>query len=211
MPVARVVSTSLVPPAELSPEMEVALGVESRSKPMSVAARQEKLLEKLNLDGLAHWAPENAVVLRELVLAYHDVFALESNQLGCTSTIKHEIHIENSEPFKGRVLAYTSAPFRGGMHLPQGYVGSRGNSPEPIPLVQCGCLGLEERRYSALLHGLQMPQCTYEEGLVPFALHPGGLGKHGGVSTFLINGFQVGLLANQDGFGIPTVHSLHGG
>ena len=61
-----------------------------------------KLLEKLNLDGLAHWSPENAAVARELVLAYHDVFALESNELGCTSAIEHEICIENGEPFKER-------------------------------------------------------------------------------------------------------------
>ena len=67
---------------------------------MLVAVRQEKLLEKLNLDGLAHWSPENAVAVRELFLAYHDVFALESNELGCTSAIEHEIRIENGEPFK---------------------------------------------------------------------------------------------------------------
>ena len=100
VPVAWVVSASLVPPAELSPEMEVALGAESQPEPMSVAARQEKLLEKLNLGGLAHWSPENAAVVRELVVAYHDVFALESNELGCTSAIEHEICIENGEPFK---------------------------------------------------------------------------------------------------------------
>ena len=64
--------------------------------------RQEKLLEKLNLDGLAHWSPENVAAVRELVLAYHDVFALESNELGCTSAIEHKIHIENSEPLKER-------------------------------------------------------------------------------------------------------------
>ena len=98
MSVARVVSASLVPPTELSPEMEAALGVESQPKPMSVAARQEKLLGKLNLDGLAHWSPENAVAARELVLAYHDVFALKSNELGCSSAIEHEICIENDEP-----------------------------------------------------------------------------------------------------------------
>ena len=97
---AWVVSASLVQPAELSPEMEAALGAEPRSEPMSVAARQEKLLEKLNLDGLAHWPPENVVAARELVLAYHDVFALESNELGCTSAIEHEICIKNDEPFK---------------------------------------------------------------------------------------------------------------
>ena len=67
---------------------------------MSVAARQEKLLEMVNLDGLAGWSPENAAVARELVLAYHDVFALGSNELGCTSAIEHEIHIENGKPFK---------------------------------------------------------------------------------------------------------------
>ena len=100
VPVARVVSASLVQPAELSPEMEATLGAESRPEPMLVAARQEKLLEKSNLDGLAHWSPENAVAARELVLAYHDVFVLESNELGCTSAIEHEIRIENDEPFK---------------------------------------------------------------------------------------------------------------
>ena len=100
VPVVWVVSAMLVPPAELSPEMETALGEEFGQEPLSVAARQEKLLEKLNLDGLAHWSPENVVAARELVLAYHDVFALDSNELGCTSAIEHEIRINNDEPFK---------------------------------------------------------------------------------------------------------------
>ena len=90
----RVVSASPVQPTELLPEMEAVLGMEARPEPMSVVARQEKLLEKLNLDGLAHWSPGNAVVVRELVLAYHDVFMLDSNELGCTSAIEHEIRIE---------------------------------------------------------------------------------------------------------------------
>ena len=51
----------------------------------------------------------------------------------------------------------------------------------------------------------------YEEGLVPPAMDSGGPGKHGGVGTFLIDGFQVGLLADQDGPGITTVHGLYGG
>ena len=85
---------------ELSPELKAALGEEPRPEPLSVAARQEKLMEKLNLDGLTHWSPENAVAVRELVLAYHDVFTLESNELGCTSAIEHKICIENDEPFK---------------------------------------------------------------------------------------------------------------
>ena len=63
-------------------------------------------------------------------------------------------------------------------------------------MVQCCGLALEEGWYSALLCQFQAPQHMDEEGLVPFAPHPGGLGKHGGVGTFLINGFQVGLLAD---------------
>ena len=74
VPVERVMLALLVPPTELSPEMEASLGMEAQPEPMSVVVRQEKLLEKLKLDGLAHWSPGNVVAARELVLAYHDVF-----------------------------------------------------------------------------------------------------------------------------------------
>ena len=97
---AHVVSASLVPPTELLLEMEATLGAEAKPEPLLAMVRLEKLLEKLNLDGLAHWSPRNVVAVRELVLAYHDVFILESNKLGCTSAIEHEICIDNSEPFK---------------------------------------------------------------------------------------------------------------
>ena len=49
--VVQVVSASPVPPMELLPEMEAAQGTEAQPKSMSVAARQEKLLEKLNVLG----------------------------------------------------------------------------------------------------------------------------------------------------------------
>ena len=42
---------------------------------MTVQERQDKLLEKLNLDGLSQWTPHNAAVARELLLSYHDAFA----------------------------------------------------------------------------------------------------------------------------------------
>ena len=54
VPVVRVISASPVPPTQLSPEMEAALGAEAKPEPLSVMVRQEKLLEKLNLDGLVH-------------------------------------------------------------------------------------------------------------------------------------------------------------
>ena len=40
------------------------------------------------------------MVAWDLVLAFHDIFALEGSELGCTSVVEHEICITNSEPFK---------------------------------------------------------------------------------------------------------------
>ena len=98
--VARLVSVSPVPPAELSLEMEAILGTETMWMPMSVTARQEKLLKKLNLDGLSNWTLWNVVAAKVLVLAFHDIFMLDGNELSCMSAIEHKICISDSESFK---------------------------------------------------------------------------------------------------------------
>ena len=38
--------------------------------------------------------------MRELVLSFHGIFALDNNKLGCMSAIEHENWKNNSEPFK---------------------------------------------------------------------------------------------------------------
>ena len=98
--ITHVMSAAPVPPAELSPQMEAALGAEPQQESMPISACQERLLEKLNLDGLSNWSPRNAAAVRELILAFHDIFTLDNHELGCTSVIEHEIHINDSEPFK---------------------------------------------------------------------------------------------------------------
>ena len=95
-----VVLATLVPMAELSPEMEAILGMETVRAPMSVTAWQEKLLIKLNLDGFSNWTPSNMAAAKELFLTFHDIFTLDGNELGCMSAIEHKIHINDSEPFK---------------------------------------------------------------------------------------------------------------
>ena len=77
-------------------EMEAILGTEDKQEPLSVAEEQKKLLEKLNLDGLSNWTPQDAAAAWDLVLAFHDIFTLEGSELGCTSMVKHEIHITDS-------------------------------------------------------------------------------------------------------------------
>ena len=136
VPVVRVMLASLVPPNELLPEMEAALGSEAKPEPMLVIVRQEKLLEKLNLDGLAHWSLRNAAMARELVLAYHNVFALESNELGCTSTIEHEIHIDKSKPFKEQFRCI------------------------PTPLLEEVCTSLQDMLDAGAIHPSQLPWCN---------------------------------------------------
>ena len=59
-----------------------------------------KTMEKLNLNGLSEWSPHNTATARELLFSHHDIFALEPNELGCTSVMEHEIRINDDEPFK---------------------------------------------------------------------------------------------------------------
>ena len=99
--------THLVPATPVLPSApalvsEGATALEAITEPLSMVERQVKLLEKLDLSGLKNWAPRNAEAAEQLVLPYHDVFALEKNELGCTSTVEHEIRIVDSEPFKER-------------------------------------------------------------------------------------------------------------
>ena len=98
--VAHVVSAMLAPLQEVPSEQDE--DVQALKECMTVQERQEKLLEKLNLDGLSEWTPRNAAIARELLLSYHDAFVLKPDELGCTSAIEHEIHLSDDEPFKER-------------------------------------------------------------------------------------------------------------
>ena len=98
--VVHIVSAMLAPPEETPSTQDE--DMQTPKECMTVQERQDKLLEKLNLDGLSQWTPRNAAIARELLLSYHDAFALEPDELGCTSTIEHEICLSDEEPFKER-------------------------------------------------------------------------------------------------------------
>ena len=87
--VAHIASAMMVPPEEASSEAEQ--DTQQPRQCLSIQERREKLLDKLNLDGLSEWSPHNAAMVRELLLSYHDIFVLESDELGCISAIGHEI------------------------------------------------------------------------------------------------------------------------
>ena len=94
----HIVSVMLAPLEEAPSEQDE--DMQAPKEHMTVQKRQEKMMEKLNLDGLSEWTPRNAAITRELLLSYHDAFVLKPDELGCNSTIEHEIHLSDDEPFK---------------------------------------------------------------------------------------------------------------
>ena len=184
--VARVVSTSPVPPAELSLEWEAILGMEDKQETLPVAERQTKLLEKLNLDGLSNWTPWNAAAAQDLVLAFHDIFALEESGLGCTSVVKHEICITDSEPFKEQ-FRHIPALLLEEVHaslcdmLDTGVI-------HPSQSQWCNAVVLVWKKDGMLRFCVDFRRLN-KEGLLSSAADTGGTGEHGGCHAFLYDGF----------------------
>ena len=105
--IARVEAANKVPPAQMIPgtleKLDELEGLERPKSPkLSVDERQDKLLHKLDLSGLSDWDPDTAAKAKELLLEYHDIFSLDSNELGCTSNAKHKITLTDDTPFKER-------------------------------------------------------------------------------------------------------------
>ena len=141
--ISTTVSTSAMLVGEMPSKQDE--DVQAPKERMTVQERQDKLLEKLNLDGLSEWTPHNAAIARELLLLYHDAFALEPYELRCTSAIEHEICLSNDEPFKERfrcipppLLEEVSASLRD--MLEAGTI-----RPSQVSLVQRRGAGMEER------------------------------------------------------------------
>ena len=90
------------------PELPVQIGLMEASEKghghqmpkLTVKQWQEKLFEELDLSGLELWPPELAVATRSLLAKYHNVFLLESSEIGCTHSTKHVIKVTDDTPFK---------------------------------------------------------------------------------------------------------------
>ena len=79
--------------------METLDGTQGIERPrMSISKWRKKLIQKLDLSGLEAWPSELTKAAKELLMEYHDIFALEENELGCPSTIEHAINLTNLDP-----------------------------------------------------------------------------------------------------------------
>ena len=61
------------------------------------------MFEKLELSGLESWTEENKERALNLLAEYHDIFALEDRQMGCTEAAEHKIEVTDPKPFKERL------------------------------------------------------------------------------------------------------------
>ena len=71
---------------------------------LTETAREELLLEKLDLMGLEAWPPEQAEKAHSLLKEYHDIFSLEKHDTGHTKAAKHKIVLKDPDtpPFRKR-------------------------------------------------------------------------------------------------------------
>ena len=76
--------------------------VRSKSLIMNSEQWQEKLIEKLSLEGMKNWGIEYQERAKTIMKKYHDIFALEPLELGKTNIVKHVIKVNNPVPFKER-------------------------------------------------------------------------------------------------------------
>ena len=54
------------------------------------------------LSGLKSWMEENKENALNLLAKYHDIFALEDREVGCTEAAKHKIKVTDLKPLKER-------------------------------------------------------------------------------------------------------------
>ena len=87
MPVARMVAANAIPKVT----HVLPAGGPCKQPTLTEAARQESLLEKLDMMGLEAWPPEQVEKTRSLLKEFHDIFSLEKHDMGHTKAVKHKI------------------------------------------------------------------------------------------------------------------------
>ena len=103
---------------------------------LSVKQRQEKLFKELDFSRLESWPPWLADSTQSLLAEYHDVFALDPGELGCTHSTKCVINVTNNTPFKEQFRQI------------------------PPPLVEEVCTHLWEMLDSGAIHPSQSAWCN---------------------------------------------------
>ena len=70
---------------------------------LTVEERRKILFEKLELSSLESWIEENKERALNLLAKYHDIFALEDGEMGCTEAAEHKMEVTDQKSFKERL------------------------------------------------------------------------------------------------------------
>ena len=92
-----------------------------------------------------------------------------------------------------------------------GTAGCGGDTPQPVPMVQCSGASVGKGWITVLLCRLLQAQCTYQEGLISLAMNSGSAGEYGECHAFFHDGFQEQILACENGTRVPAVYSFYCG
>ena len=69
---------------------------------LTFGERRKILFNRLELSNLKSWIEENKERALNLLAEYHNIFALEDGEMGCTEATEHEIEVTDPKPFKER-------------------------------------------------------------------------------------------------------------
>ena len=99
---ARVAVALLVPGPPKSKGLQEGIGksADYHTPRLTVRQRHGKLFDELDFSGLDSWVLELVDAACWLLAEYHDVFSLDSAELGCTHSTEHIIRVTNDTPFK---------------------------------------------------------------------------------------------------------------
>ena len=68
--------------------------------PKLTSEQKEKVFQKVDLSGTKGWTIEEQAEVQGLIKEYGSLFALDSQDLGCTSVVKQSIKLTDYTPFK---------------------------------------------------------------------------------------------------------------
>ena len=101
--VLHMLAPKIVGDSEDKAQMEPVGGEQGEVKLALISPeQQEKLKSKLDLTGINDWSQEDKKAVEELFQEYGRLFALDKNDLGHTTKVKHKIKLNDYTPFKER-------------------------------------------------------------------------------------------------------------
>ena len=99
-------AANAVPNAQVLPgivqQLDTAQEIQTGRPKMTVEQWKEALFVQLDLSGLNSWTPKSRAVANSLLAKYHDIFSLESYELGCIDLAWCVMKVSDDEPFKER-------------------------------------------------------------------------------------------------------------